>query len=248
MKSLAPKAPESQTRSPIIVSDTGVIARERSTIGSRLREARERANMTQADVAGNLPSPKGDGRTMSRANIAQYESDAVQPPIHTVEEIARLVKVPASYLAFGVGGLDPSITAAEAQDAFLAEVPEFMFGDGPGEREVVTEWKLPKDWLKSQLRVSNFDDLFIYQCESANMAPQYEYGDKLVVDGRDRRGSGVYLHWDGTGPAINRITVIPKASGPVARVGSTDNVTEQYEVPVSDLNILGRVRGVWKAS
>jgi len=249
----APAAPPPQTppraaAGPRLVSETGVLAREKSTVGSRLREARERAEMTQADVAGKLPSPKGDGRTMSRANIAQYESDAVEPPLHTVEEIAKILKTPASYLAFGVGGLGPLGTGQDAIDALLAEVPEFTFGDAPDAREPVTEWKLPKDWLRAQLRVSKFDDLFIYQCQSQNMAPQYEFGDKLVVDGSDRKGSGVYLHWDGTAPAINRITVIPKASGPIARVASTDNVTDQYEVPVSDLHILGRVRGVWKAS
>ena len=65
-----------------------------SILGKRLREAREGLNIPQ-DKLGVLI---GLDESCSSARISRYESGIHQPPLKTIERLARELKVPVPYL------------------------------------------------------------------------------------------------------------------------------------------------------
>ena len=65
-----------------------------SVLGKRLREAREALDIPQ-DKLGVLI---GLDESCSSARISRYESGIHQPPIKTIERLAKELKVPVPYL------------------------------------------------------------------------------------------------------------------------------------------------------
>lgn len=65
-----------------------------SVLGKRLREAREALDIPQ-DKLGVLI---GLDESCSSARISRYESGVHQPPIKTIERLAKELKVPVPYL------------------------------------------------------------------------------------------------------------------------------------------------------
>lgn len=208
------------------------------SVGTRIRRAREDAQMTQQDVAKLLG--------LSRAAIAQWETGVTSPSINTVTEVAKLLDKPAQWLAFGVGS-EPTVIYKPAEGTVA--IGEVMFGEKPDEKIAVREWHVPADYLRGELRAGSNDGLILWRVEAANMEPTYEYGDRVIVDTSARKASppGIFLVWDGVGPALNHVTVVPTGGKAVARVSSTDGKTASYEVPAEKLVIIGRVRGVLKS-
>ncbi|KGF81868.1 XRE family transcriptional regulator [Massilia sp. JS1662] len=66
----------------------------RSTVGKRLRQARERAGLPQ-DRLGVLA---GLEESSSSARISRYESGVHEPPLSFAESLAKVLGVPAAYL------------------------------------------------------------------------------------------------------------------------------------------------------
>jgi transcriptional regulator with XRE-family HTH domain len=64
-----------------------------STVGIRLRQARERAGLSQ-DRLGVLA---GLEESSSSARISRYESGVHEPPLSFTESLARVLGVPAAY-------------------------------------------------------------------------------------------------------------------------------------------------------
>jgi transcriptional regulator with XRE-family HTH domain len=67
---------------------------KRSTVGRRLRQARERAQLPQ-DRLGVLA---GLEESSSSARISRYESGIHEPPAPFAQELARVLGVPVAYL------------------------------------------------------------------------------------------------------------------------------------------------------
>ena len=65
----------------------------RSTVGKRLRQARERAGLPQ-DRLGVLA---GLEESSSSARISRYESGLHEPPLSFAESLAKVLGVPAAY-------------------------------------------------------------------------------------------------------------------------------------------------------
>lgn len=63
------------------------------TVGRRLRQARERANLPQ-DRLGVLA---GLEESSSSARISRYESGVHEPPLSFAESLAKVLGVPAAY-------------------------------------------------------------------------------------------------------------------------------------------------------
>jgi len=208
-----------------------------ATVGERLRETREAKQMTQGDVAKLLG--------LSRAAVTQWETDTTSPSVHKLAEIAKLLETTPQWLAYGVGK-EPEVIYKPA--AGSVSLKEIVFGEKVDERSEVRDWNIPTDYLKSELRAQDSGSLFIWRVEGSNMEPLYEYGDKVIVDAGAKRPSpsGVFLIWDGVGPSLHNVNVVPISGKPVARVSSTDGKTDQYEVPADKLQVIGRVRGLIK--
>jgi transcriptional regulator with XRE-family HTH domain len=64
-----------------------------STVGKRLRQARERAGLPQ-DQLGVLA---GLEESSSSARISRYESGVHEPPLSFAESLAKVLGVPAAY-------------------------------------------------------------------------------------------------------------------------------------------------------
>ena len=213
----------------------------KSTVGARIRAARDEKDMSQADLARLLG--------MSRAAIAQWESDTTSPSIATTAEVARILGKLPQWLAYGVSG-EPQVVYKSPEEEGYVRIREVVFGDKIDAIQEIASWGVPSEWLKQELHCFDTTGLMIYAIEASNMEPQFEFGDRILVDATVKRPSpaGVFLHWDGVGPAVNQITVIPGAGSkkPGARVSSADGKTEGYEVPVDSLKIIGRVKGFWR--
>ncbi len=80
------------------------------------------------------------------------------------------------------------------------------------------------------------------------MEPAIEFGDRLVIDLSNNRPSpsGVFLIWNGVSVALAKVTVYPSNDPKKPPKVSYGASAETQEVPVANLNILGRVKGVWK--
>lgn len=68
------------------------------TLGRRLAWSRMRKDLTQLALAKSL--------NKSRATVVQYEQDNINPPIEIVEQMARILKVPPEFIAFGRYGVE----------------------------------------------------------------------------------------------------------------------------------------------
>ena len=213
------------------------MSRSSATLGQRIREARERANLTQMDIARHLGQ--------SRAMVAQWESDTTSPSISKLEEVAKFLESKPQWLAYGINA-EP-IVIEKAPDGSV-EIPEVIFGEGPADRSVLREWMVPLDYVKSELRATSPSSLIVWRVEGSNMAPAYEYGDKVIIDTNASRPSpsGTFLIWDGVGPVLHNVLVTLVDGKMIARVSSIDSSAPTYDISVEHLKIIGRVRGLIK--
>ena len=69
----------------------------KTTIGKRLRMARDSMNLTQKDVENRLPSRPSVG------SISNYEKDVNVPKYYVLEELCELYGVTADWVLFGKG-------------------------------------------------------------------------------------------------------------------------------------------------
>jgi len=207
------------------------------TVGARIKSAREKAQLTQLEIAKLLG--------LSRAAVAQWELDTTSLSIQRSAELAKLLDVTPQWIAFGIDA-KPVIQFVEHPGT--VSIPEVMFGSKASEIETLNNWTVPNEYLKSELHCLSTDKLIIWRVEGDDMAPSYSYGDKVIVDTNAKRPSpsGVFLLWDGIGPSLRNVSVVPSGGKSIARV-STGNGGDSYEVPVEKLVVIGRARGVLKS-
>src|SRR5689334_14840262 len=77
------------------------------TPGKRIKKARAEAGLSQQELALAL-GKYGDGRTVSRTTIAQWESDSTRGiEAANLLKAARALDVTAEWLQFGTGTMKP---------------------------------------------------------------------------------------------------------------------------------------------
>lgn len=59
------------------------------SVGSRLRKARERKNLSQLEVSRRI--------NINNKTLSRYENDGAEPDFKTLRELAKLYEVPISY-------------------------------------------------------------------------------------------------------------------------------------------------------
>lgn len=72
------------------------------SIGSRLRAARIKADLTQKQVAGRL-----GWDTASNSRLSQYENDRREPTLGDIAKLAKEYGADPAQIAFGEGELSP---------------------------------------------------------------------------------------------------------------------------------------------
>jgi transcriptional regulator with XRE-family HTH domain len=213
-------------------------AQQRETVGFRIARLRGNRELTQDQLAKKLD--------VSRSSIAQWERNESTPSLTTLRQLAAVMQTAPEYLAFGVD-MEPKVVMPAPETMGFAVAHEVQFGESPDELIETGKWGLPIGWLKTELGVTSYDGLIVFRVEVDSAG--FSFGDRVIVDRSQKRASppGTFLYWDGIGPAIGQIMVIPGGTsgkkGPVAKINGASG---SYEVDINSLKIIGRVRGVWK--
>ncbi len=207
---------------------------DKATVGARIREARGEKSLTQQDVGKYLG--------ITRAAVAQWESNVTSPSIATVTDVAKFLGTRPEWLAYGIN--TKTLTVEVPKEGLMA-VPEIAFGEKPEQTIQVQEWDLPAGYVKGDLRAA---DAFIWTVETSMMT-DYEHGDRVIVDRSVTKPSpaGVFLLWNGLGVELAFVSVQPIDGRLTARVSYDGGRTTAYEADPQKMRLLGRVRGVIKA-
>jgi transcriptional regulator with XRE-family HTH domain len=217
-------------------------AADEKSIGMRIKTARENLDLTQEQLAKRL-TKESSGKPYIRSTVAQWERNDSVPPIEMFHDIAKELNTTPQFLAFGLT-MEPKVVPPNPDELGYALMPEARVL-GEDKFEEVSQWGLPTQWLRTELGVTAPDRLFIYKVEVDSAG--FSYGDRVIIDRASNRASppGKFLHWDGVGPVISNIVVVPAhgaAKKPIAKVTGIDGT---YETDIDRLHIIGRAKGVW---
>lgn len=203
------------------------------TVGDRIVEARKIKEMTQLDLSKLLG--------ISRAAVGQWEINSTSPSITKLEEVALLLGVDPEWLAYGVKAGEAKIVYRNPERDNVVWLEEITFGATPLDVIKGDRWGVPAEYISRELR-SPTDKTVLSTVNSHAVELDYEYGDKVFVDMSDTRPSpaGIFLFWDGIGPAYARLQAIPGAE-PKVRI--TQKGADLLEVPLESVHIIGRVKG-----
>lgn len=204
-------------------------------IKDRIREAREKKQMTQAGLAKFLE--------ISRTAITQWEAGLTFPSYEKCIDLARLLGVRPEWIAFGI---DTPVEYRTPTNSVA--LPIVQFGEEPDQRTVVGTHYLDANYVKNTMRLDVNEKTFVYEIETEAFVPRFVPGDQIIIDGSSTKVSsdGLFLIWTGITAQIVSIASNPTARGSVT-VATTDNgfssEGRHYEAKLEDLVILGRVRG-----
>lgn len=204
-----------------------------TTVGSRIVEARKAKEMTQLDLAKLLG--------ISRAAVGQWEIDATSPSIAKLEEVAMILGVEPQWLAYNVKPGEVRVVYRNPERDNIIWVNELKFGDAPDDLPVGDKWGIPSEYLTRELNTP-LDNVALCTVNSHAVEPEFEYGDKVIIDQNDVKPSpgGTFLYWDGIGFAYARMQAIP---GATAKVRISQKGADTFEMPLDEVKIIGRVKG-----
>lgn len=204
-----------------------------TTVGDRIIEARKAKDMTQLDLAKRLG--------VSRAAVGQWEINATSPSIAKLEEVAMVLNVEPQWLAYNVKPGEARVVYRSPERDNIHWVTELHFGDSVDDVTEGDKWGIPSEYLTRELH-SSVEHAAICTVNSHAAEPDYEYGDKVFIDRSDRKPSpaGIFVFWDGIGMAFARMQAIP---GKEPQVRITQQGADAYDMPFSEVEIIGRVKG-----
>lgn len=110
----------------------------------------------------------------------------------------------------------------------------------------VEHWTLPRGYVAAFSETP--DTLAIVRVAGDSMEPDYQSGDRVLVDTAHRIPSppGVYVLWDGFGLVLKRLELIPGMEEPRrVRIMSINPAYSTYELTLDEISINGRVVGKW---
>lgn len=110
-----------------------MMATEHDAIGYRIRAARGRLGISQERLSKMLSER---GTEMSRPTVSQWEQGHCHPSLERIHDMAAVLDVTPSWLAFG-------------QQTTLAEVSVIGEDDDP----LVGKWEIPASWLRLCLSI-----------------------------------------------------------------------------------------------
>ncbi|MDX0267708.1 helix-turn-helix domain-containing protein [Sinorhizobium meliloti] len=200
-------------------------------IKDRIKEAREKKQMTQSGLAKHL--------SISRTAVTQWEAGLTFPSYEKTFDMARLLSVRPEWLAFGVS---TPVEYRVPTDSVRIDLVEF--GVEEKERKVVGAHYLSTDFVKDTLRCQETKNLFIYQIETESFSPRFLPRDHLVVDGNVDKvsGEGSYLIWNGLSAQVVNIQANFAEPGTVV-VRTTDKEGSSNAVEAGNLHVLGKIKG-----
>lgn len=205
-----------------------------TTLGERIREAREAKDITQQAIGNHLK--------ISRSAIAQWESNTTSPSLPTLVELSRLIDSTPEYLAFGIkDGVRTVYRAPENSGLHTVDVVAF---DKPEEERKVGSFAVDDGYLRELSEDNDVASLRGFIVPANNLVEGMKRGDRVVVDTsiQQPRQAAVYLYWNGFGASLAQMAPTMGEDGPVVRL------TEGGQTSTTGLNkvkILGRVVAHW---
>lgn len=215
-----------------------VVERERLGFGDRIRRRRDELRLTQTDVANALG--------LTRAAIAQWESHATSPTVIAIKNLARVLEVQPEWLLFGITTATRVEYRAPEGIAFVNEV-RFMASDTGYQMERVASmgWGIPETQLRLLHHVSRPDRCVMMEVPDDSLGPEYEYGDRALVDLVDiKPTTGVYVIWNGVAASLYHLQVVPRAGG-APQLRMRNKTAEPIDADLDDVTVIGKVKGRW---
>lgn len=116
-----------------------------------------------------------------------------------------------------------------------------IYADGQVVDEVRAVWRLPVDYLHTELSARESEVDFI-TVSGDSMIPTLLPGDKVLVNrALNNAGDGVYVIHDGIGPSVKRLEVDIGSSPLRIRILADNPAHGAREILASDLVVIGRV-------
>lgn len=113
--------------------------------------------------------------------------------------------------------------------------------DGQEVDEVRAVWRLPPEYLHSELR-SREADVDLISVDGDSMVPTLTPGDRVLINRRHARpGDGLFAIHDGFGVSVKRLEIVQGASPPRIIIKSDNEHHGNHEVLAEDLVVIGRV-------
>lgn len=139
------------------------------TMGARIRRAREALNLTQDQI--------GDLIGVSRAAVAQWESDQTSPVRKRMEALAGALRVSVEWLSFGVGQAPNAPGAANNEIPLLSKDEAAAQLQAPDTR---ASFYHAGPSLRPSAAVSQF--AFALEVDGPDLAPKFRAGDIVIID------------------------------------------------------------------
>ena len=111
----------------------------------------------------------------------------------------------------------------------------------------IAQWGFPEMWLRASFG-ANPGELHLITVEGDSMEPVLAPGDKVMVDtGRQVPSPpGIFVLYDGFGTVVKRLEHIPNSDPPTIHIKSANPAYERYDRTADEINVVGRVIGVWR--
>lgn len=160
----------------------------REKIGTRLRDARERAGLSRDQAVAYI--------NFSRSTLQQWEGGSTEPPISVIENLAKLYKVSPQYLIFGTDG-DTPVPQSTSDDEYdyvpyfrgvIASAGGGKFSDGVIGTDDFLAFR--KEWINrtsltaSQLVAINTDGDSMFPTIPENATVLIDKSKNTAKDGR----------------------------------------------------------------
>jgi hypothetical protein len=139
---------------------------------------------------------------------------------------------------------EPDLPPVDPQRSYLPVeiLPSYagMGGGGSGEGDV-EHALVSRSLIEDELH-AKATDLLVIDARGTSMEPEFEHGDQILIDRRDKNTAqpGAFALWDGDAYVIKMVERVPQTQGARLRVFSRDKDLSAHEYDAEDLTIMGR--------
>ena len=148
--------------------------RSPTSLGDRIRAARESARLSQQAVADHFG--------LTAQAVSQWETGATKPSTGRIAALARLLGAKLEWLINGWGPRTASRGLAEGGGAATGSVPVIDYVTAGSWSEIADPF-MPGggfDYIGTDLSISR--NAFALIIDGLSMAPEFQPGDKIIID------------------------------------------------------------------
>ena len=216
---------------------------EIANIGNRIKQARNRQNISQSQLARML--------NISTQAVQQWESNSTLPRKGRLDEIAEALGISVDWLQFGDGEISNQ-TTQNAQDYITFEVLNISAKMGTGiinaeYLEIVDTVTVAHQWAKKILG-NNLSSIKVITARGDSMADTIQDGSVLFVDESVNyyNGEGVYVIATPDGLKAKRLQMTLSGCLNIISDNSKYPIETIEKQEIETVYICGKVKGAWQ--